>query len=112
MYPSTTSRGSPDMEGIVVGGTLEEMSKTIGKVFERSIFEQLQWNSKEDGPSYQENMSSSSRTDLRLSLGDGMKKNKGKTKVKWQDKKIKTGSSIVRHGRKNVEKRIRRICRE
>ena len=63
-----------------MGGTLDEMNKTIGNISERLVSEKLQWSSTEDGPSYQENVRSSSRSDLMLSLGDGMKKKKGKRK--------------------------------
>ena len=82
--------GSSDMEDITVGGTLDEMNKTIGNISERLVSEKLQWSSTEDGPSYQENVRSNSRSDLMLSLDDGMKKKKGKRKIKCKDKHIKT----------------------
>ena len=78
------------MEDVAVGGTLEEMSKTMGNVSERLGSEKLQWSSTEDDPSHQENVSSRSRSDLRLSLDDRIKKYKGKRKVKLQDMEIKT----------------------
>ncbi|XP_062509059.1 uncharacterized protein LOC134185293 [Corticium candelabrum] len=81
---------SSDMEDITVGGTLDEMNKTIGNISERLVSEKLQWSSTEDGPSYQENVRSNSRSDLMLSLDDGMKKKKGKRKIKCKDKHIKT----------------------
>ena len=78
------------MEDVTVGGTLEERSKTIGNVSERLGSEKLQWSSTEDGPSHQENVGSRSRSDLRLSFDDGIKKYKRKRKVKLQDMEIKT----------------------
>ena len=78
------------MEDITLGRKVDEINKTIGNISERLVSEKLHWSSTEDGPSYQKNVRSNSRGGLMLSLDDGMKKKKGKRKVKCKDKHIKT----------------------
>ena len=56
----------------------------LGEKFEQDIYNEncirkmyrRRWSSTEDGPSYQENVRSNSRSDLMLSLDDGMRKKK------------------------------------